>query len=263
MKFTRTLSVFLLAITAALSGIRCTTVTETGRTALNIFPESQLQTMSLQAFEEMKANTKVSNNAKYNAMVQRMGARIAAVVAQDFPNTNWEFVVFEDDQVNAFAMAGGKVGVYTGLIDLADSEDELAVVIGHEIAHVTARHSNERISQQMLSQGIGAALMLGTGDVDDNQRAMILGAYGAGSQFGVMLPYSRLHENEADEIGLYYAARAGYDPRAAITFWEKMGKVSGGKAPPEWASTHPSDTTRLRKLKEIMPAAIEMYELSK
>ena len=263
MKFTRTFTVIFLAIVGAFSGIRCTTVTETGRTALNIMPESQLQSMSLQAFEKMKAETKVSTNPTYTAMVERLGRRISQVVAEDFPNTDWEFVVFEDKQVNAFAMAGGKVGVYTGLIDLADSEDELAVVIGHEIAHVTARHSNERISQQMLAQGIGAALMLGTRDVEKDQQALILAAYGAGSQFGVMLPYSRLHENEADEIGLYYAARAGYDPRAAITFWEKMGQQKGGKAPPEWASTHPSDQTRLRKLKEIMPTAIEMYELSR
>ncbi|MEM9026460.1 MAG: M48 family metallopeptidase [Verrucomicrobiota bacterium] len=255
----RSLSIILIA-TATLFGIRCTTVPETGRRAINLIPESQLNSMSLQAFSDMKASTEISKNAKYNNMVRRLGQRISAVVQEDFPDTVWEFVVFDDDQVNAFAMAGGKVGVYSGIIDLVDSEDELAVVIGHEIAHVTARHSNERMSQQIIAGGIGAALAFGTGELDDDTRVMILGAYGAGSQFGVLLPYSRTHENEADEIGLYYAARAGYDPRAAITFWEKMKAQKSGRTP-EWASTHPSDETRINHLKEIMPRALELYQL--
>ncbi|MGB0370508.1 MAG: M48 family metallopeptidase [Opitutales bacterium] len=256
-----TLTPLLLALTIMM-GVSCTTVPETGRSALNLIPESQLTSMSLQAFNDMKANTKISKNKKYNAMVQRLGRRISAVVKQDFPDTQWEFVVFDDDQVNAFAMAGGKVGVYTGLIDLVDTEDELAAVVGHEIAHVTARHSNERMSQQLLAAGLGAALYLGTGDMEDDTRLMVMAAYGAGSQFGVLLPFSRLHESEADEIGLYYAARAGYDPRAAITFWEKMKAQKSG-SPPEWASTHPADETRIRRLQELMPGALEIYNLYK
>lgn len=257
-----TLLTLLIAL-VAFSGVRCTTVPETGRTAINLIPESQLTSMSLQAFDDMKANSKISKDPKYTSMVRRLGRRISAVVQEDFPDTRWEFVVFQDDQVNAFAMAGGKVGIYTGLIDLVEREDELAVVIGHEIAHVTARHSNERMSQQLLSTGLGAAILFGTGEMDEEQRAMVLAAYGAGAQYGALLPYSRLHENEADEIGLIYAARAGYDPRAAITFWEKMKAQKSGGGIPEWASTHPSDETRIRRLKELMPEVVEIYNLYK
>lgn len=216
--------------------------------------------MAASEFGQLKQETPISRNPKYNAMLQRVGERIAYVAAPDMPNAQWEFVVFDDDeQINAFAMPGGKVAVYTGIFKVAQTEDDLAVVVGHEIAHVAAGHGNERVSQQLLAAGGALALQIGTSDMDDSERQMLMAAYGAGATLGVILPYSRYHESEADEIGLIYAAKAGYDPRAAIGFWERMEAQKSG-SPPEFLSTHPSGSTRVRKLTELMPRAYEIYK---
>jgi predicted Zn-dependent protease len=193
-------------------------------------------------------------------MVRRVGERIAYVAAPDMPNAQWEFVVFDDDdQVNAFAMPGGKVAVYTGIFKVAKTEDDLAVVIGHEVAHVAAGHGNERVTQQLLAAGGALALQFGTNDLDSQTRQMLMAAYGAGSTLGFLLPYSRYHESEADEIGLIYAAKAGYDPRAAIGFWQRMEALKSG-SPPEFLSTHPSGATRVKKLNALMPEAYNIYK---
>jgi predicted Zn-dependent protease len=181
------------------------------------------------------------------------------VAAPDIPNAAWEFVVFEDDdQLNAFAMPGGKVGVYTGIFKVAKTDADLAIVVGHEIAHVAAGHGNERVSQQLLAAGGALALQIGTNDMDSDDQALVMAAYAAGATVGVMLPYSRHHEREADEIGLIYAAKAGYDPHAAIGFWERM-EARQGAAPPEFLSTHPSGSTRIQRLNELMPKAYLIY----
>jgi predicted Zn-dependent protease len=237
----------------------CATVPETGRSALRLMPEAQLESMASASFAQMRQELPVSNNPEYIRRVRDVGYRIAHAVRNELPNTQWDFVVFDDDSINAFAMPGGYVGVHAGMFKIAETDDELAVVMGHEVAHVVAKHGNERVSQQLLISGAGLALMLGTHKMDRVDRDLIMAAFGAGSTIGFLLPYSRHHEAEADELGLFYMARAGYDPRAAISFWQKMSAESRGGVP-EFLSTHPSGTTRIRLLESLMPRAVAEYE---
>lgn len=246
----------------ALWSAGCHTVPQTGRSALHLMPSDHLASMAADQFGQLKRETAISRDPTYNAMLKRVGERIAYVAAPDMPNAQWEFVVFDgDEQINAFAMPGGKVGVYTGIFKVAKTDEDLAVVIGHEVAHVAAGHGNERVSQQMLATGGAIALQLGAraSDMDSSERQLLMAAYGAGATLGVILPYSRYHESEADEIGLIYAAKAGYDPRAAIGFWERMEAQKSG-SPPEFLSTHPSGSTRIKKLNELMPKAYLAYK---
>jgi metalloendopeptidase OMA1, mitochondrial len=234
----------------------CYTVPETGRSTINFLPETMLSEQAAMAFDTMKQEAKVSTNPAKVQRVQRIGNRILAVAlpGSSMPPLNqWEFRVFEDDAtINAFAMPGGKVAVYTGIMILANKDDELAAIIGHEIAHVAARHGNERMSQSLMIAGGGLAVGYAVKDQDPTTQEAVLLAYGIGATLGAQLPYSRLHENEADEIGLIYMARAGYDPRAAITFWEKMKTKSGGE-PPQFLSTHPNHGTRIERLNNSCP----------
>lgn len=254
----KALSLFVCCLVIFLTA--CTTVPHTGRSALHLMNNEELANSAAMSFSFLKQETPISTDPTYNAMLSRVGKRIAKVAEPDMPGeVDWEFVVFDDDsQLNAFAMPGGKVAVYTGLFKAARTDDELAVVVGHEVAHVVAGHSNERASQQMLATGGALALGVGTAftDLDSTERALILAAYGAGASVGVLLPYSRTHELEADEIGLLYAAQAGYNPMAAIDFWERMS-AEGGAKPPEFLSTHPADHRRINQLKiqlqEVMP----------
>jgi len=225
-----------------------------------LFPEETLAQQAALQFTEYKSQAKVSNDPKYTQRVQRIGSRIAAVAAADLPPiAEWEFVVFEDATLNAFAMPGGKVGVHTGLMDLIEDDAELAAVIGHEVAHVAERHANERMSAELLRGVAGVAVAYGASRQDEVDPALIMAVYGIGSQLGVILPYSRAHEYEADARGLIYAARAGYDPRAAISFWEKMAAAGGGQ-PPQFLSTHPSHGNRIERLNELMPMALAEYK---
>ncbi len=254
----RLVSCCLLAVGLAVSG--CTTVPQTGRSALHLVSPEQLASTAAAQFGQLKQQTPISRNPNDNAMLRRVGDRIAYVAAPDLPNAQWEFVVFEDDsQINAFAMPGGKVAVYTGLFQLVRSDADLAVVVGHEIAHVVAGHSAERVSQQMLAAGGAVALQLSTEKMDRRDQQLLMAAYGAGATVGLILPYSRLHESEADEIGLIYMAKAGYDPRAAIDFWKRMEAQKSG-APPEFLSTHPAGATRIRRLEALMPRAMQIYQ---
>ena len=240
----------------------CTTVPQTGRSAFHLVSPDALASTAASQFGQIKQETPISRDPKLNAMVQRVGERIAYVAGPDLPNANWEFVVFDDDdQINAFAMPGGKVAVYTGLFKVVQSEADLAIVMGHEIAHVVAGHSAERVSQQLLAAGGALALQIGVNqsELSSSEKQLLMAAYGAGATMGVILPYSRLHESEADEIGLIYAAKAGYDPRAAIPFWQRMEEQKGF-SPPEFLSTHPSDATRMRKLNALMPRAVQIYQ---
>ena len=238
----------------------CTTVPVTGRKALHLYPEADLVRMAASQFQELKKETPLSTDPELNARVHRVGHRIARVAAHDLPDAKWEFVVFDDpEQINAFAMPGGKVAVYTGLFKVAQSDADLAVVIGHEIAHVVARHASERVSQQILVTGGTLAVAVGTGDMEASKRRLILAGIGMGTAVGVVLPFSRLHESEADAIGILYAAEAGYDPRVALDFWARMAEEKSD-SPPELLSTHPSDATRIRKLRSLMPGAVAIYE---
>ena len=240
----------------------CTTVKETGRSQLMLVSPAQEAQMGIAAFKDIKGEEKISKDPALNKRIQRIGKRIAAAVGREVPNAKWEFVVFDSPTVNAFALPGGKVGVYTGLIKLADSDDEIAVVMGHEIAHVTSRHGAERVSQNYAIGGVGmlAAVGMEAGNVDPTKRNLALAAYGMGTQVGLALPYSRMHETEADSIGLRFAAGAGYDPRAGATFWKKMAKQGDGKKPPEFLSTHPSDEKRIENLEKLAPQYMALYK---
>jgi len=238
----------------------CYTVPVTGRKAVNFVSVSQETEMGAASFQQLKAEGNVSAHPVYVGRVQEVGSRIAKAVGDDLPSAEWEFVVFDSPDINAFALPGGKVGVYTGLIKFAESDAELATVMGHEIAHVTARHGSERMSQNILVAAGAVGVGVATKDQSSSQRAAALAAYGLGTSIGVMLPYSRTHETEADAIGLQYAARAGYDPRAALDFWVRMARNSEGKnKPPEFLSTHPADESRIKNLQAMMPQALEIY----
>lgn len=240
----------------------CRTVPETGRLQLMLMPLGQEMALGADAFEEIKAQEELATDPAQIALVEGIGLRIAEQAEENLPEAEWEFVLFkEDDTLNAFALPGGKVGVYTGLVNLVDSPDELAAVIGHEIAHVTARHGAERMSRATALSAIGVGIGVAARDEDERTRQAIMIAYGLGATLGVELPYSRHAESEADRIGLMYAARAGYDPRAAITFWQKMQQAAGDRpSVPNFLSTHPSDVDRIAHLKELMPEAMRAYQ---
>lgn len=250
----------LLAM-AALGG--CATAPETGRQQLLLISPSQEAQMGLQAFSQMKAQEPVIRGGKQAEMVRRVGQRIARVAP--LPNAEWEFVLFDDDSPNAFALPGGKVGVYTGILPITKNEAGLATVIGHEVAHAVARHGAERMSQSMAVQLGGTVLSAALGADGGVTRDLALQAYGLGAQVGVMLPYSRTHELEADQLGILYMARAGYDPREAIEFWKRFAAYNARQSgrPPEFLSTHPVDARRIAQLEAMLPQAMAEYERAK
>ncbi len=221
-------------------------------------PESYLTGMAARQFSVLKTEVPISTDPVKTAMVNRVSRRIAEAIGPEMPDAEWEFVLFEEDSANAFAMPGGKIAVYTGLLKYVESDDELAAVVGHEIAHVQLKHSNQRMSAEVIRAAVGVATAIGTSDMEDDDRNAILAAYGIGTQVGIMLPFSRNHETEADRVGLMIAARAGYDPRAAIRFWQKMGQANP-RSMPEFLSTHPSSASRIEDLEMAMPAAMEIY----
>lgn len=231
-----------------------------GRQQLVLFPEAELQQMGVAAFQQMRQELPQATDPS----VTRYVRCVADAVIAALPGANakaWEVRVFRDESANAFALPGGKIGVHTGLLDVAETQDQLAAVIAHEIAHVLAQHSNERVSQQALvSTGLQAAQVLSGTPTPAKQQLMSL--LGLGAQVGILLPYSRTQETEADLVGLDLMAAAGFDPRASIALWQNMAKAGNG-APPEFLSTHPSGTTRMEALQERMPHALEIYEAAR
>ncbi|WP_462322366.1 M48 family metallopeptidase, partial [Halochromatium sp.] len=240
--------------------LSCATAPETGRRQLLLVSPIDEAQLGLQAFQQIKQQKPVVKQGKQVATLQRVGARISSVAP--LPYARWEFVLFKDKSPNAFALPGGKVGVNTGILPITKSEAGLATVIGHEVAHAVARHGAERMSHGMLVQLGGAGLQAALGDDAGATGDLIMQAYGIGSQLGVMLPYSRTQELEADELGLLYMARAGYDPREALGFWQRFAAYNAkrGGAPPEFLSTHPMDQRRFEALQRVMPRAIAEYE---
>ena len=220
--------------------------------------DESLAKQSKAQFNEMKKRETISSRSSYQKLIREIGERIADVAQVDLPGTEWEFVVFQKGVPNAFAMPGGKVGVNSGLIDLANgNEDEIAAVMGHEIAHVAFRHSNKRMSQAMGIALGGVILDTAMRKKSSSDRRIAGGAYAAGTMLGMALPFSRSQEREADHRGLYYAAMAGYDPRGAISFWKKMNKT--GKRTPEFLSTHPDPGNRIKFLEANMDKAYALY----
>ena len=237
----------------------CTTVPVTGRRQFNFMPEGQEMQLGLTEFEKMKKDVPISKDPRANAMVRRVGERIAKVAGPDMPNAQWEFVVFESKEANAFCLPGGKVGVYTGILPITKDEAGLATVLGHEVAHAVARHGGERISAAMGIQALGLGVQ--TASRNSKYAALINQGYGMGSQLVVALPHSRMNESEADEIGLQYMARAGYKPEAAIEFWQRFGdynRAKGGDT--AWfLRTHPTDQQRVENLRRLLPKAQSVY----
>lgn len=252
------LSLSLLAGVLLLGG--CYTVPETGRNSF-ILPLVDDVAQGTAAFTDLKAKEKISDDPVANERVSRIGRRIAAAVGGDLPGAKWEFVVFDAPKtVNAFALPGGKVGVYSGLLALTDSDDEIAIVMGHEIGHVTARHGAERMSKGVAAALLGVALDVGL--KDSRNRDLLLVAYGVGAG-GAMLKFSRDNESEADFIGIRYAAKAGYDPRAAVNFWQKMERQGSASSVPAFLSTHPTHERRVADLQDWMPQVLPLYEAAK
>ena len=240
----------------------CTTVPVTGRSQLNLMGVGEETQLGLTSFDKLKKETPVTRDAAANALVQKVGRRIAAVAGPDMPNAQWEFVVFESPEANAFCLPGGKVGVYTGILPITKDEAGLATVLGHEIAHAVARHGGERMTDAMLvqfgSQALGATLSSSNPQV---QSASLL-AYGVVAKVGAELPHSRLQESEADHIGLTYMARAGYDPTAAVAFWQRFAAFNqqqGGQTP-AFLRTHPTDAKRIQQLLTWLPAAQAQFK---
>lgn len=253
------------AVVALLGLAGCSTVPETGRSQMNLYSSEEESQMGLTEFNSMKKEVPISKDSAANAMVQRVGQRIAAVA--QLPGAQWEFVVFESKEANAFCLPGGKVGIYTGILPICKDDAGLAAVMGHEVAHAVARHGGERMTQaQALSTvgQVGGALL---GSSKYSQWApLATQAYGVGAQLGVALPHSRAQESEADEIGILYMARAGYDPRAAVAFWQRFAAYnqSGGGSSTAWfMSTHPTDEGRIESLQKLLPKAEAEYQSAK
>lgn len=246
-----------------LVAVACYKVPVTGRTQFNVFSTSQEHRLGADAFRNLISKEKLSRNPDYAAAVKRVGDRIAAVShASGF---EWRYAVIENDEtVNAFALPGGKIGVYTGMLPVARTEAGLATVMAHEVAHAVARHGGERMSLGVLLQLGADAIARGLRNGDPTVTSGVLQAYGIGTALAGTLPFSRKQETEADRIGLIYMAKAGYDPREAVPFWERMGRAArGGDAPPEFLSTHPGYRTRIANMRRWMPEAMEHYRASR
>lgn len=257
----RRLAVVLLS--GVLVAVGCATVPDTERRqVLLLSPQDEIR-LGLQAFEQVREELDLVEEGPEKEQVERIGERIVDAASdrlrdRGFDSLEWEFHVVEDEQINAFVLPAGKVVFYTGLLELADSDDEVAAVMGHEVAHVIGRHAGERLSQNILiTTGLVAAQV--ALDTDTPRGRNTMAALGLGAVVGVQLPFSRQHEAEADEIGLYLMAEAGYDPRAAVTFWQRM-EEQGGARPPAILSTHPGPEQRIRRLNAIMPDAVAIYE---
>ena len=231
---------------------------ETGRKSHVGMSASQEASLGLQSYQQVLAQAQAINTGPNFEMVKRVASRLAAATGKAAQDFDWQVSLIRDDKVNAFCLPGGKIVVYTGIIPVAGNEAALATVLGHEMAHATSRHGAQRVLQQNLAQTAMTGVAASISDMDYDQQRVVMGALGAGARFGVLMPFSRKHESEADEVGLLYMARAGYDPEESIRFWGRM-EEAGGSQPPEFLSTHPSHGTRIAQLRTWMPKALEEY----
>jgi predicted Zn-dependent protease len=257
-----------------LFAIACATNPLTGRKQLSLVDAGTVNQLSADQYKEVRQTSKIlypANNADA-AMVTRVGTRIAEAITKYYTEKGlnkhladfkWEYMLIDEPIVNAWCMPGGKIAVYTGLLPVTQTEDALAVVMGHEVAHAIAEHGRERMSQGLAQQLGGVALSVALLNKPAETQSLFMSAYGLGSQAGVMLPFSRSNELEADKLGLIYSSLAGYDPRAAIPLWQRMAQGGGGQKPPEWLSTHPAEESRIKQLEKLMPEALTLYNASK
>lgn len=248
----------------------CSQVAITGRKQFNLVPAVLINSMSFQSYSEFLSENTLSNDAAKTQMVKRTGGKIQEAVEQYCAENNlsdrlkgyeWEFNLVEDKSVNAWCMPGGKVVVYAGLLPVAQTEAGLAVVMGHEIAHAIAKHGAERMTQGLIVELGGMALSTALTKSPEKTKDLFMRSYGLGTQYGVLLPYSRVHETEADHLGLIFMAMAGYNPNEAVDFWERMAAAKKDQPqPPEILSTHPADSTRIKNIKNLIPEAMKYYK---
>lgn len=258
----------IMAATVALSACHRNAIT--GRKQLSLIPESEVQAMAFAQYKEfINTNQVVAASAsKDAAMVKRVGDHIIAAIksyyaekglSNELSSFQWEVNLVNNTEPNAWCMPGGKIVVYTGILQYTQNEAALAVVMGHEVAHALARHGNERMSQGLIQQMGGVALSVALSSKPAETQNLFMTSYGIGTAVGAMLPFSRKNELEADKLGLMFSALAGYDPKEAIAFWQRMSQASGGNKPPEFLSTHPSDQTRIAELQKIMDETVRLY----
>jgi predicted Zn-dependent protease len=235
----------------------CATVPYTNRKQFNLVSDQQEAQMGDQAYEQVLKENKLSENKEYQRRLKEIGARIQA--AANKPDFKWQFNVLQGKEINAFCLPGGKVAFWEAIMPICGDDNGVAVVMGHEVAHALAHHGAERMSQGMGAQVVGEVLSVGLGNAAPETRARAMQLYGLGANVGVILPFSRSHESEADHIGLILMAKAGYDPRTAVAFWKRMAEQGKGQKPPEFLSTHPSDETRIKQIEEWLPEAMANY----
>ncbi|PHR94505.1 MAG: peptidase M48 family protein [Robiginitomaculum sp.] len=238
------------------------TVPFTGRTQLRTMKPAQEMQLGLQSYQQILSDSQVLVRGPIVDTVREIGARLAQAAAPEDPGFDWTYTVISSNQVNAFALPGGYTAVYTGIVPVALNEDGLAAVMGHEIGHALAHHGAERMAQQNMQRIVGMGVAMGAGGMDTGAQRAVMGVFGGISKYGFALPFSRSHESEADYIGLILMARACYDPREAPKLWARMKQASGGNAPQEFASTHPSAETRIADFNQNMPEAIAIYNQS-
>lgn len=254
-------------ILALLFVTSCSNVLLTGRKQLTVIPSSQMLALSADSYNQVLLETPVSNNSEYIKSVTKVGEKITAAVEtylalnglqSQIDGFDWQFNVLQSEELNAWCMPGGQIAFYEGIIPVCADDNGIAIVMGHEIAHAIAKHGNERMSQQLLITMGGIALSEALKTKKEETQQLALMAFGISTSVGVVLPYSRTHETEADELGLYFMAMAGYNPQTAPAFWERMS-AEGGELPPEILSTHPAPSSRIENLKKFMPKALEYY----
>jgi len=257
-----------LSILAFLFLFSCSVVPMTGRRQFVAIPASQIIALSAESYSQVLAEAKLSSNSNYVNMVRKVGQRLTLAVETYMKQNNlqsaiegydWQYNVLVSKELNAWCMPGGQIAFYEGIMPVCQDENGVAVVMGHEIAHAVAQHGNERLSQQLAIQMGGIALSEAIKTQKQQTKDLAMMAFGVGVQLGVMLPYSRTHESEADQLGLYFMAMAGYNPQTAPSFWERMAEKSGPR-PPEFLSTHPDPSNRINDLEQHMPKAMEYYK---
>jgi predicted Zn-dependent protease len=265
----QSLKLFVPIILLSLTLYYCSTVPITGRSQLHLISSSDLNALSYQQYNEFLSQNKLSTDTQSTNMVKTVGFNIQKAVENYFAQHNlskelngyaWEFNLIESPEVNAWCMPGGRVVVYSGILPVTENETGLAVVMGHEIAHAIAQHGGERMSHGLMQDLGGMALSVAIQNEPQTTQNIFMTAYGLGSTIGVMLPYSRTQESEADRLGLIFMAMAGYNPNAALDFWTRMSQIKSGGSPPEFLSTHPSDQTRIANLKKYLPEAMQYYK---
>jgi predicted Zn-dependent protease len=231
---------------------------ETGRKSHVALSTAQESALGLQSYQQILTQSQTIDSGPEVDMIRRVVQRLAAATGEAGKNFDWQVSLVQSDHVNAFCLPGGKIVVYTGILPVAGGEEALATVLGHEMAHATSRHGAQRVFEQNLAQAAVAGVAGSLSDMDYQKQVAIMSAFGAGTQYGVLMPFSRKHESEADHIGLIYMARAGYDPRESIAFWQRMEQTNSAQ-PPEFLSDHPSHGTRIQQLTSWMPQALEEY----